>query len=135
LFRFFHLFIILLVSFRFCCVSFRFVWFRFRFILFRFCCVSFSFVSFRFVSACFVSFRFCFVSCFIITPFPLFIKNIFVCLFLDENVLSYVLVAYWHGILNNILRNHVRLFWIFIFRLYSVLITYEYMRFSYYHVL
>jgi hypothetical protein len=54
-----------------------------------------------------ISFRFCFASCFIITPFPLLIKNVFVCLFLDDNVLSYVLVAYRHGILNNILRNHL----------------------------
>jgi hypothetical protein len=118
------------VSFLLCLVWFRLVSFPLYLVSFLLCLISF-----RFVSACFVSFRFCFVSCFIITPFPLFIKNIFVCLFLDENVLSYVLVAYWHGILNNIRRNHVRLFWIFIFRLYSVFITYEYMRFSYYHVL
>ena len=118
------------VSFLLCLVSFRLFSFPLYLVSFLLCLISF-----RFVSACFVSFRFCFVSCFIITPFPLLIKNIFVCLFLDENVLSYVLVAYWHGILNNIRRNHVRLFWIFIFRLYSVFITYEYMRFSYYHVL
>ena len=104
------------ILFRFCCVSFRFV--SFCFILFRFCFVSFHFVSFLLVS-----FRFLSVSFLVLQSL------------LDDNVLAYVLVAYWHEILYNIRRNHVRLFWIFIFRLYSVFITYEYMRFSYYYIL
>jgi hypothetical protein len=51
----------------------------------------FGFVSFL---LCLVSLRFvsvCFVSRFKITPFPLLINNIDVCLFLDDNVLAYVL--------------------------------------------
>jgi hypothetical protein len=59
--------------------------------LFGFVSFLLCLVSLRFVSACFVSLRVCFVSRFKITPFPLLINNIDVCLFLDDNVLAYVL--------------------------------------------